>query len=844
MKHKIFSSPALFWGLTLSALSIIGAISNVFAAIHTVEIVDDGTGEYMSINADGTSLNSEAKVVLTKSADKSVIDIGEQVVYTVHIFIDDLGVPPPDPNPLVGVSNTDVVFPILHLVDTLPDANILELQSIDAGNGITCQNDAAEIRCQMSNVMIYNEFEFTSTFIAKNPGTANNSVVIRDKDNVIQAEEESNVLVQDPGNVFIISSDPDKNTIERGEDVTITTTITNRTNAETITDINFLNTYASDFLQISETTADTGVLCSDDSQKVQCHIESLAPGETKNIITTYTATDIGQAVNKMSIESAQTQAMHFDTNVLITEPSIQSLLLKSTCEGRNLFIGNRCSLVVIAQYEFAPEQDVSVLADFTGYQSIATVAENLLTITNTGEADIAASYNGKTSNTIHLVATDGVKTGEDFDGNLVSHFAVRPAGGEEVVNAYNSPITVGSILAESNIVAYNDKITFSDIGVVSVYDWFLEDASFGTLRDANTNGECTTLEEGIICRGKKSVSFEAKNKKGSVLLRLMDDDGNARNITIHVVDPAVKKVEITSVNGKTPENTISLSQQQNISLTTKSYFVDGTEKENTQDEVEWEFRWNGSEWTDSSENGKISRGVFTPLTPGTFIIRAKAVQNEAMPGVNFLTQQTSEALSQEIALEIGDPVAYIESMHLQGNQGVAKGTGDVLFVRLRHEGGIHEIGDMELNIIKGSFSPDEKIPENAQRFSITLVPEKIYATSEEKTLLLQIPFFVPEIDDITDGMHTLQLIIHGKSGLEEDVIEGRLNTFVGEPQSGDGDLDGEITLKDAVIAMRILEGNVEPSGLQVLGYDVDRDKTITLRDILEIFQSFLSEFLG
>jgi len=842
MKQKYFSSPALFWGISLSMLMLIGAISHAFAAIHAVQIVDDVTGDQMSINANGDGFDAKPNALLTKAADKSVVNVGEEVTYTIHVQVDDIGLPPPPDDGPSGEVNAAIVYPLLQLTDTLPDPMLMEFVSIDASDNITCQSDAAEIRCQASNVHLFDRFTITSVLRAKNPGTATNTVELRDENDTLLDQQDANVLIQDPGNVFVVSADPDKTHIELGEEVHITTTITNRTPAETLTDITLTDTYPSEILRITNVTSSDTASCSSDSQKVQCHIEALPAGETISIVSTYVATNTGLAVNKMTLESATSKPLSFESSVQVEEADVVSLLLKSSCEGRNLFVGNRCALTVTANYEFAPEQDVSLLATFAGFDGIGTMAENVLTTTQIGEANITATYKGKTSNAIRLVVTDGVNPGQDLEGNIVSHFAARTNGGKDVVEAYNTPITVGTIMAESNVVARNNKITFSDMGVVEILDWFLEDAEFGTIRDANTGGACSPLENGIMCRGKKSILFESKNKKGTVLLRVSDDDGNARNITIHIVSPSVESVEITSINGKTPEETVYFPQEE-IHLTSTSTLVDGTVQQNTQDEVEWEFRYNGGEWTSSSEAGRIVRGIFTPKKEGTFVIRAKAVQNMAMPGVNFLTQRNDEVLSQEVSVQIGDATTYIESMRLQGNEGLAKGTSDVLFVRLRNIEGISDIHDMELNLIRGMFSKDEDIPASTQHLSLTVVPKDIHSQKKDSTLLLQIPFFIPEIDDLKNGAHTLQLVIEGNSGLVRDKAEKHIPIFIGEPETGDGNLDGKVNLVDAVIAMRIVEGTDIPSGLQMLSYDINRDEKITLSDVIEIFRTFLLRFL-
>lgn len=842
MKKIFLTYPALLFSGLL--LFVGGTFAATSTSLHNITIIDDTTGESSILSTNATNIDTEEEIILRKSSNKTNINIGETIQYTVSITIQDPLAPPPDPDPLTGTVSGfgDIAYPMIDLVDNFPE-NFLRLDNIAPSAGMTCQPDATEIRCQIADARVGDTYVLTSEFTALAQGTASNIATVNDRSGTSKTVI-SNVIILEPGNIFLLDASPDKNVIEVGEEATYTVTLTNRTEAETITDVNLIDDYPEEFLKIISVNTSNNVTCRDDAAEIRCNATALAPGESLTITTVYEGIQEGTANNTIYLTSDQSEEIEFTSSVNIVEAEIQELLLSSDCEGQNIFIGERCAMRVIAVYNFLDERDISGQVDFNGFQNIGTMLENVLTATNIGEANIAATLDGLTSNAILIVVTDGVNIGRDFDGNTISHFPIRTTGGQDIIAAYNDPITIGVVEAGNTAVARNNKITFSDMGVVEILDWFLEDKEFGVIRDANTNAECNELENGLICRGKTAVTFEAGDKEGTALLRVSDDDGNARNFTIHILPPTIEQLSIDTMNGEEIKGAMDFTIQDTVEITASAILIDDTTEEDIQGDLEWEFSHNGGEWTNSSDAGLIARGVFEPMLPGTFGIRAKKIQHLAMPGVNFLTQRDEEILSAEVSVQIGDPVVFVESIRTAGNEDMGKGTSDILFVRIRNINGLDNIQDMELNLLRGSYANPDKILDNTQHFSIDIIKEDIYQEAlQNNTVLLQIPFHIPLLDDITSGPHTLSLMINHKNGDLEDTSIGLLPIYIGDPLQGDANLDGSLNLVDAVVAARIIENNTSASGLRIVALDPDQDKNITLRDFLEIFRSLLSTFL-
>ncbi len=850
MKYK--NLPLVFSILLLIPVSMLGItyfVNAEEAIINNITIEDEDTGESLTTTNEVIFTNDYdpgSLLDITKSPNRTAIEIGETVTYTITVTNKEGGGPPDPPTPPDGPPPIGT-FALNNIVltDDFPETFLEPVPG-----GVTfdtpwnnCEVDAAEIRCNITTLEVGESASITAEFTAISAGTATNTATVTDSDGNTN-ERSSSVVIGDPGNVFLISKQPDKTIIEVGEEVSYTITIKNRTDAQTINDVNIQDDCPEDELGFVSMESSTGMSCNNDVSKIDCNIQTMGPGDSFTLTTHFTGVSAGTALNTLTVTSGETEPGNVTSTINVVDPVMRSIRMSSNCENRNVLVGQQCLLTAVASYRYAPEKDVSNEVNYFNYQNIGTLTDNILTTTQDGVANITSAFDQVTSNAITIEVISDINSGTDVDGNIIQHFPARIGGGTDTVT-YASPIRIGTEDAGFGSLAEFNRLILTGLGGDGTFNWFLEDRSLGTLRDMITNTICSESGNGYNCGDTSSVIFESKENEGNVLLQMSDTDNNMRNLVIHILPPKVNEIRILDEYGDPITGTIDISQEDNVQFTADMVFSDGSIEANKEGELEWEFSHNGAVWTNNSEAGNISSGILKPLKTGTFTLRANFKQDVAYPGQNTITEQSETIISDIITIQIGDPVAFIDSMRTAGNEGLAKGTTDKLYVRLRHFGTFQEIEDVEFNLIRGTYESPEDIPASIQHFDIELVAENIIAQNGNKnTVLLEIPFFIPLLEDIGRGMHTLRIIVHHKNGLpDRNIVTGILPIFIGDPMPGDANLDERIDLVDAVLAMRIISGNETATNLQRLALDYDGEGGITIRDFMSAFQSLLNAFL-
>jgi uncharacterized repeat protein (TIGR01451 family) len=791
-------------------------------AINQVNAISD-SGQTANKDAIVIIADVEEPFVIIKTPEKKTIELGEEILYTIE----------------VQNTHTSAIEDIT-LVDDFPQ-NQLQLLDITR-NGFICTNTENEITCTADSIASGETKSITTRYLSLAPGTATNTATISRSSGKRQSVSE-NIVIEDVGNIFLISKSPNKGTIEVGEEVDFEIKISNRTQAQVVPDVNIVDDFPEDLLEIIDTTESAGLVCQSDFSEIRCNIQDMQPGSSYTLNTKFRGIAAGTAANFLTITSDITEPGNIGSSVQINEPSVQDLVLSSTCEGESVLIGQECYLQVLAYFDFSEPQDVSKEATYLNFQNIGTLLANVLTTTTVGTSVITATYDGKTSNSITIDVTEDLGVGMDPEGNIISHFAARTSGGTDDTLSVGSPVGVGVDSSGFNVVAEYNQLIFNGMGGDQTYNWFLENRSLGSIRDVSSDTLCPDTSFGMTCSNTDSIAFESGEAQGSVLLQVYDSQGNQINITIHILEPSIEEIEIRDEEGNPILERLETVKQEDIFLTAQKVLADGSVDPNAEDELIWEFSHNGGEWTTGSAAGNISRGVLSPIETGTFAIRAKTEQKIALPGEKYITEKITEIVSKEITVQVGDPIPFIDSLRTAGNEGFAQGTSDTLYARVRHIDGVSQIGDVELSMIRGEYEDPTKIPESVQYFFIDIL-EKRLSDGPEKTVLAEIDFSIPFLSDITQGMHTLVMTITNNEGIpEEDVVIGLLPIFIGEPTAGDADLNGEVDLVDAVITMRFLHGSETPTPLQNLALDYDGKNGVTIADYVTLFRAFLRTFL-
>lgn len=572
----------------------------------------------------------------------------------------------------------------------------------------------------------------------------------------------------------------------------------------------------------------------------------------------------------------------YEINLRIIEPLVQEIILKSNCEDKSIFIGHECQLIVEANYKYM-DSKILKSVDYFGFEELGDIDENVFTAKKTGEIKIKSRYQDIESNEITIKIVDSMVMAISDDNEIINYFPARVTKDKtdefSSVKHFNGQIDIKGEDFDINkeLVAENNRLIFSAKGGSGHYSWFIEDKSFGRILDfeesleynifnycfkdkdgsifcrnpetgdtTKVDSNCYEKEIGIFCDNTNKIIFESNDKLGEVEITLYDDDKRLQKFKVVVLPSKTKSLQILDEKNIPLKNLIEVNQQEKFIFKLNEYFEDGSLLKNRENSVTWEFSYNNSDFTQEEDSiATISNGVFKPFATGTFTIRAKKYQYLASPGVKNLMSEEVEIISDEITILVGDPVPYIDSIRTSGNLGMAKGTSETLFVRLQHFGGLDDVSDIELSLIKGAHSDPKNIPESVQNFSISIVENEIMQERlGTKTVLLKIPFFVPLLQDIEDGLHTFKIVVRNANGEgEPQMTTGLLTVFVGDPKKGDANWDGDLGLEDAVLSLRFIKGTQEPNYPEKLSLQNNDNDNLTLGDFVMVFKSFVLQFI-
>jgi len=457
------------------------------------------------------------------------------------------------------------------------------------------------------------------------------------------------------------------------------------------------------------------------------------------------------------------------------------------------------------------------------------------------------------SEPIVVVVSDGVNIGFDSNGDKIAHIPLRLHQGASETGVLEHLIedmgADGLPLADPRAGAKYDRLVINGYGGDGTYTWNLEDATAAKLYSFSDGTECpadaTTGE--LECANMSTIVLESTSAtETTTALRISDNAGNSEEIMVHLLPAVTKKIEIADASGNVITETLEIPMEENLPFFSATTLWGGLKSPNTGEGLVWEFSFQGGEWTVSDENAVLGGGFLQPKTTGIFQIRAKKTQKIALPGAQYLMEREEIIVSEPVTVLVSAPVPKIESIRTAGNLGIAEGARETLFVRMSHFGTFSEVHDIEINLVKGEYKTLEDIPADVQYFKIeALRDEVIQNISADKTTLLQIPFFIPLLGDLHGGKHTLLFTIRNKNGeTGNDAPTALLSLFIGDPIKGDGNLDGEIDLRDAVIMKRVLKKTIAPDSLVFLALDIDENDKIEISDFVNAFREFLQRFLN
>ena len=819
---------------------------------NTATITDATTGHSASATLSITHKRPENTVIIQKTVDNPLPDLGETISYTIRVK---------------NAGGTVVAENVL-LTDNFDESKTeivaasLAVSKIVSGS-ILSQNDACfvdsdKVSCRLGDILPGDEFQIKYSVTTIATGKITNAVTATS--NAGSVSTNATILVSDRESPWLITKNPDKGTIERGETVSYTIVIKDQAPSKTYRDIHLIDDYPENTLELQNISPGPNLDCQDDGKEIRCQIDAFNAGETRTLTATFRAIADGTAQNIVTADDQQGATGGAISTIVITEPIATGLTLSSHCENRKVLVGEKCRLRVLANYNFLDPEDISENEnlEFFGFEEIGEMAKdqndnfikNLLEIQNSGFAKIFARYHTGhqelNSNEITINVDDSIGIGVDGDGNLIKNFPLRVRDGAFETGVFDQIIDKKDADAAPGAIAKFDRIIINGFGGSGHYNWFLENDAPAKIFDFATGNPCPSVGNGFQCDDAPTIILESDgNTEKTFPLKIFDDAGNREEITVHLLKSAVKRLEILDQNGVKITATQKIPLDQNLDFSAREILWGENSSENSGQNLDWEFAFNGGDWEKSGDAGDIGGGILRPKKSGIFQIRVKKTQKIAFSGGQTLTEKTEEIISDPITVVVGDPIPQIDSIRTAGNLGVAPGAHETLFVRARHFGTFVDVHDIEINLVRGKFENPADIPADAQYFAIEPVADEILQKiADDKTTLLEIPFFIPLLADLTDGMHTIVFSIHNKNGQTgENVATAVLPIFIGAPEKGDGNLDGKIDLRDAVLTQQFLRDTKKPNSLQIFALDADENGKIEKNDFVSLFQNFLRNFL-
>jgi hypothetical protein len=323
-----------------------------------------------------------------------------------------------------------------------------------------------------------------------------------------------------------------------------------------------------------------------------------------------------------------------------------------------------------------------------------------------------------------------------------------------------------------------------------------------------------------------------------------------RNVSIHILPAAVKDIllltEIENEFAPAAEP-IKIDLEENLQLKAKNLLFGDTFESDTEQKVDWEFRFAGdTDWIDSNSKADISAGLFSPKEKGVFSIRAKITQTIATAGTEDLEYELETLLSEKIATVIVDEsLPEIISVRTTGNAAAAKGSHQDLFVEVKNVSGADQLDRMEVSLVGGEFLKvsDLESAINLQTFSVlqTGATPSFEVAEGSKSALLSISLLIPDLIDLPEGKNTIFVKIFNNKG---DVAKAVYPINIGIPATGDLNNDGRLSLVDAVTAMKIFSGSILPNGVQMMSLDLNGNTRVDLLDVVGVFRRVMESQSG
>ncbi len=254
--------------------------------------------------------------VITKTVDKEIASLEENVEFTIHIS---------------NENNKKALHDVV-LLDTF-SSDIIQVLEINTSDAFSCGNDESEIQCVIDEIPPGADYTMVGKFKAISPGLATNTISAISEDKTLSVSS-ANVAVIDPGNPFLIKKTPNKVDMGINEEIEFRISITNRTEGQMFQNVSITDDFPQQLIKLLEVEPLGSFSCQNDVSQIDCLIPSFGPGQTYTFLTRFVAISEGMVTNTVVAST------EIKENYANTEDGEVPLGVTTGAASSNVFIQN------------------------------------------------------------------------------------------------------------------------------------------------------------------------------------------------------------------------------------------------------------------------------------------------------------------------------------------------------------------------------------------------------------------------------------------------------------------------------------------------------------------------
>lgn len=192
----------------------------------------------------------------------------------------------------------------------------------------------------------------------------------------------------------------------------------------------------------------------------------------------------------------------------------------------------------------------------------------------------------------------------------------------------------------------------------------------------------------------------------------------------------------------------------------------------------------------------------------------------------------------EVEIELIAPGIVVEEIYTKGNDAIAVGSTEEIYLQLNAIGDVEDIRDIQARLLKGSCD-DEESCANKKVFNITQESLTKSGSLATNNLLYNLKVFIPDYAELTDGDYTYEVTIFDQFNQQ---TKAYLSAYIGTFADGDINGDQSIDILDIVkTVMYYLNPDQIPLEREVAAIDSNGNRQIDLVDVIKVIQEAMKE---